>query len=143
MVHLIPVHTTMTATQLSAVYMREIVQLHGLPRSIVSDQDSKFTSKWWRELHRMLGSKLLMSTSFHPQMDGMTEQMNRSIGQIFHTVVHSDQKNWVYRVDLTEFAINASISQTTCFAPFELNNGYLPSMLKEYMAALMAPPGIK
>lgn len=61
----------------------------------------------------MLSSKLLMSTSFHPQTDGMTEQMNRSVGQIFHTEVQSDQRDWFYRVDLTEFAINASISQTT------------------------------
>ncbi len=76
MVHLIPVHTKMTALNLSEIYMCEIVRLHGLPSSIVSDHDSKFTSKWWRELHHMLGSKLLMSTSFHPQTDGMTERMN-------------------------------------------------------------------
>ncbi len=123
--------------------MREIVRLHGLPTSIVSDRDSKFTSKWWRELHRMLGSKLLMSTSFHPQTDGMTERMNRSVGQIFRTEVQSDQWDWFYRVDLTEFTINASISQTTRFAPFELNGGYLPSMLKEYKMQDSALPGIR
>lgn len=143
MVHLIPVHTKMTASNLSEIYMHEIVRLHGLPSSIVSDRDSKFTSKWWRELHRMLGSKLLMSTSFHPQTDGMTERMNRSIGQIFHTAVNPDQKNWVKRVDLTEFTINASISQTTRFAPFELNGGYLPSMIREFRNGEQPPPGVK
>ena len=51
MVHLILVNTRMTATDLSWIYLREIVRLHGLPSSIVSDRDSKFTSKWWRELH--------------------------------------------------------------------------------------------
>ncbi len=51
MVHLIPVHMKMTASQLSGIYMREIVQLHGLLRSIMSNRDPKFTSKWWRELH--------------------------------------------------------------------------------------------
>jgi hypothetical protein len=83
MVHLIPVHTKITATELSWVYCREIVRLHGLPSSIVSDRDSKFTSKWWRELHRILGARLLMSTSFHPQTDGQTERANRNVGQIF------------------------------------------------------------
>ncbi len=83
MVHLIPVHTSMTVRHLFAIYMREIVHLHGLPASIVSDQDLKFTLKWWHELHQMLGSRLLMSTSFHPQTDGMTGRMNRSVGQIF------------------------------------------------------------
>ena len=51
-------------------------QLHGLPTSIISDRDPKFTSKWWHELHRLLGTKLLMSTSFHLQMDGITERAN-------------------------------------------------------------------
>ena len=83
MVHLIPVHTRMTATDLSWIYHREIVHLHGLPSSIVSDRDSKFTSKWWRELHRILGTKLLMSTSFHPQTDSQMERANRNVGQIF------------------------------------------------------------
>ena len=143
MVHLIPVHTTMTAVQLSWIYKREIVRLHGLPNSIVSDRDSKFTSKWWRELHRVLGAKLLMSTSFHPQTDGQTERANRNIGQIFRAVVRHDQKDWVDRVDLTEFAINASIAETTKFAPFELNGGYMPSMMKEIRSDETIPRGIR
>jgi len=127
MVHLVPVHTKITATELSWKYLREIVRLHGLPASIVSDRDSKFTSKWWRSLHKIMGAKLLMSTSFHPQTDGQTERANRNIGQIFRTVVQPDQKNWIDKVNMTEFAINASISETTRYAPFELNGGYMPS----------------
>jgi hypothetical protein len=80
MVHLIPVHMTTTASQLSVIYMHEVVRLHRLLASIISDQDPKFTSKWWLELHRIMGTKLLMSTSFHLQMDGATERANRSIG---------------------------------------------------------------
>jgi len=113
MVHLVPVHTSITATELSWKYLREIVRLHGLPASIVSDWDSKFTSKWWRSLHKIMGAKLLMSTSFHLQTDGQTERANRNIGQIFRTVVQPDQKNWIDKVDMTKFAINASISETT------------------------------
>lgn len=143
MAHLVPVHTTMTARNLSVVYMREIVRLHGLPSSIVSDRDSKFTSKWWRELHRILDARLLMSTSFHPQTDGLTERMNRSIGQIFRAGLRPDQKDWLGRVDPTEFAINASISDTTRYAPFELNGGYLPSMIREIRDPAMAPPGVR
>jgi transposase InsO family protein len=86
MVHLVPVNTTTTASQLSVIYMREIMRLHGLPSSIVSDRDAKFMSKWWRELHRLMGTKLMMSTSFHPQTNGISEQVNRSIAQIFQPV---------------------------------------------------------
>jgi len=131
MVHLIPVHTTMTAVQLSWIYKWEIVWLHSLPNSIVSDCDSKFMSKWWHELHHVLGVKLLMSTSFHPQMDGQMEHANRNIGQIFWAVIQYDQKDWVDRVDLTEFMINVSIAEMMKFAPFKLNGGYMPSMMKE------------
>jgi hypothetical protein len=67
-VHLILVNTHMKASQLSHIYIYlwEVVHLHGLPESIVSDHDPKFMSKWWKELHHLLGVKLLMSTSFHP-----------------------------------------------------------------------------
>ena len=78
-----------------------------------------------------MGAKLLMSTSFHPQTNGQTECINRSIGQIFQSVVSHDQKNWIDKVDMVEFAINSSVSGTTGYAPFELNYGYMPSMIKE------------
>jgi hypothetical protein len=76
MVHLVPVNMTTTASQLSPIFVKEIMCLHGLPSSIVCDQDSKFTSKWWREIHRILDIKILMSTLFHPQTDGITEHAN-------------------------------------------------------------------
>jgi len=143
MVHLIPVHTTMTAKELSWKYLREIVRLHGLPSSIVSDRDSKFTSQWWKELHRILGAKLLMSTSFHPQTDGQTERMNKNIGQILRASICSDQKDWIDKIDLTEFAINSSVSATNRYAPFELNGGYMPSMMKEFRSNETTARGIK
>ena len=126
MVHLIPVNMRTTASQLSTVYMREVVRLHGLPSSIVSDQDPKFMSKWWCELHRIMGTKLLMSTSFHPQMDGATEQANRSVGQMFRAMICPDQKDWVEKFPMIEFAINSSIGRATGLAPFEINYGYMP-----------------
>jgi len=143
MTHLIPVHTSYTAAKLSWIYLREIVRLHGLPSSIVSDRDSKFTSRWWRALHKMMGTKLLMSTSFHPQTDGQTERANRNVAQIFRAIVRHDQKDWVDRVPMAEFAINASVSATTKFAPFELNSGIMPSMMKEIRSDDVLPKGIK
>jgi hypothetical protein len=92
MVHLIPVHTRMKASQLSWIYLQEIVRLHRLLSLIISDRDSKFTSKWWWELHKTLGTWLLISTSFHPQTDGQTERVNCNIGQIFRMIVQHDQK---------------------------------------------------
>jgi hypothetical protein len=128
MVHLIPTTTKVTASQTAWLYIKEIVRLHGVPESIVSDRDVKFTSLFWKELHRILGTRLLMSTSFHPQTDGATERANRSIGQILRSVVSNDQKNWAEKCPMVEFAINSSVSDTTGFSPFELNYGYVPAM---------------
>jgi hypothetical protein len=143
MVHLILVHTQMMAFKLPWIYRHEIVHLHGLPSSIVSDRDSKFILKWWQELHKILGTRLLMSMSFHPQVDGQTEHANRNVGQIFRTVVHADQRDWYDRIDLMEFTINASISETTRYAPFELNRGHMPSMICEIRSDNVIPKGIK
>jgi hypothetical protein len=117
MVHLVPVTINMTASELSWKYLREIVRLYGLPSSIVSDRDSKFTSRWWKELQRILGMKLLMSTSFHPQADGQSERAIHNVNQILCTVVQPDQTDWAEKIDMVEFAINSSISESTGYAP--------------------------
>ena len=67
-----------------------------------------------------------MSTAFHPQMGGATEQANKSVAQILQTVVDNDQKNWSEKCSMTEFAINSSINTTTGYALFKLNYRYMP-----------------
>ena len=71
----------------------------------------------------------MMSTAFHPQMDGATERANRSIGQILRTIVQPDQTDWVEKLPMVKFAINSKISSSTGFAPFELNYGYMPMFI--------------
>ena len=81
-VHLVPTTTTVTAKGVAWIVLKEVVRLHGIPESIVSDRDARFTSIFWRELQNLMGTKLLMSTAFYPQMDGATERANRLIAQI-------------------------------------------------------------
>jgi len=144
MVHLVPIKTTTKALELAWLYVEQVVRLHGLPKSIVSDRDPKFTSKFWREVHRILGTKLKMSTAFHPQTDGASERSIRSVTQILRAMVRPDQMDWTDKVPLTEFAINSAVSSSTGFAPFELNYGYLPSMNTQVqLDSSSAPRGIK
>ena len=95
MVHLVPLHITTTTSELAWMYVREIIWLHGLAETIVSDCDSKFTSHFWRETHKLLGTKLLMSTSFHLQTDGTSEHVIRLVAQILCTIVKPDQRDCV------------------------------------------------
>ena len=127
-VHLVPATTRVTAKEVAWLFLKEVMRLHRVPKSIVSDHDTKFTSTFWRELHRHMGTKLLMSTVFHPQMDSTTEQANCSIGQILRMIINDDQKNWADKCPMVEFALNSSVSATTRFAPFELNQGYMPQV---------------
>lgn len=129
MVHLVPLKRTASAVDVATLVAKEIVRLHGLPDSIVSDRDARFTSTMWRELHRVLGIKLLMSTAFHPQTDGATERANRTVGQMLRALVASDQRNWAQALPMVELAMNSSVSATTGFAPFELNYGWMPKLI--------------
>jgi len=128
MVHLMALKTSVTATEVAERYLRDVVRLHGVASSIVSDRDPRFTSAFWAEIHRLLGTKLMMSTSFHPQTDGATERMNRVINSVLRAVIRPDQGDWCEKLPMVEFAINSSVNKSTGFAPFELNYGYIPTL---------------
>ena len=117
-----------TAKEVAWLFLKEVMRLHRVPKSIVSDCNTKFTSTFWDELHKLMGTKLLMSTVFHPQTDGTTEQANRSIGQILRMIINDDQKHWADRCPMVEFALNSSVNTTTGFTLFELNQGYMPQI---------------
>ena len=86
------------------------MRLHRVPESIVLDYNTKFMLTFWHELHKLMGTKLLMSTAFHPQMDGTTEQANCSIGQILRMIIQDDQKDWAAKFPMVEFVLNSNAS---------------------------------
>ena len=116
------------AKEVAWLFLKEVVRLHGVPKSIVSDHDTKFMSTFWHELHKLMGTKLLMSTAFHPQTDGATESANHSIRQILRMIINDDQSDWAGKCPMVEFALNSSVSATTGFTPFKLNQGYMPQI---------------
>lgn len=128
LVHLIPIKTSTDAAELAYLYIREVVRLHGIAKSIVSDRDPRFTSKFWAEVNRILGKCLLMSTAFHPQTDGATERANQTINAILRAVVNADQSNWVDKLLMAEFAMNSSVNKSTGYTPFDLTFGYIPTL---------------
>jgi len=143
MIHLVPIHTTTTASALAWLYIQEIVRLHGLAETIVSDCDSKFTSKFWHKTHKLLGTKLLMSTSFHPQTNGASEHAICSIAQILRAMVCPDQQDWSEKIPMVEFTLNSAISSSSGFTPFKLNYGYTPTINTSITPELSKVPGVK
>jgi len=79
MAHLIPCRKDMDARQFQEMFLREIFRLHGLPRDIITDRGSIFTSDLWKETTKKLGIERRLSTTFHPQTDGQTERTNSTL----------------------------------------------------------------
>src|SRR5262249_10578739 len=119
---------TDTAKDVARQFIEKIVALHGLPKSIVSDRDSRFTGSFWQALMKKHDTKTLLSSSFHPQTDGQTERMNRTLEQYLRMYVDYRQTNWDELLPLAEFAINNHTSSSTGFSPFYLNYGRNPPM---------------
>jgi transposase InsO family protein len=130
MVHLIPTRMDATAKQVAEVYVKEVIQLHGIPESLVSDRDMKFTSQFWRELSKILGQRLLMSTAYHPQTDRSSERAIQVMSQMLQSVINDHQMNWVEQLPLIEFAMNSAENESTGTTPFEVNYGWLPCIIR-------------
>ncbi|KAG9222581.1 hypothetical protein CCMSSC00406_0000541 [Pleurotus cornucopiae] len=126
MVHLVPSRTTYGSVDVAELIFAEVYKHHGLPRRIVSDRDPLFTARFWQKLHELIGTKLNMSSAYHPQSDGSTERANRTITQMIRQCVNENQKDWVRRLPAIEFAINSARTDSTGFAPFFLNTGRMP-----------------
>ena len=122
--HFVPVKETYGATEIAGVYHDHIFRHQGIPKAIISDRDPRFTAELWQELWEKLGTRLRMSTADHPQTDGQTEVVNRTINHMLRTTLTSD--DWESRLVDIEFAYNSLVNRTTGKSPFEITYGYVP-----------------
>ena len=134
MMHCFPVHTTITGAGTAKIYLDHIFRHYGLPRSIVSDRDPRFNSVFWKELWRLLGTRLAMSVSNHPQTDGQTERANRTLQDILKSMVNANQSDWDQHLISAEFAYNNSVQASTGHTPFYLTYGQHPRMPMTFVA---------
>ena len=94
MAHFIACKKTADAVRVAQLFFKEVYRLHGLPETIVSDRDTRFLSHFWLSLWKMVGTKLNFSSAYHPQTDGQTEVVNRSLRNLLRCLVKDNLKSW-------------------------------------------------
>ncbi|RVW81021.1 Transposon Tf2-12 polyprotein [Vitis vinifera] len=117
--HFLPMKVNFSLDRLASLYVKEIVRMHGVPVSIVSDRDPRFTSRFWHSLQKALGTKLSFSTAFHPQTDGQSERVIQVLEDLLRACILDLQGNWDDHLPLVEFAYNNSFQASIGMAPFE------------------------
>ena len=121
MTHFVATTEGTSVEGLARLLWDNVWKLHGLPESIVSDRRPQFAAELTKELNRMLGIKIKLSTAFHPQTDGQTERMNQELEQYLQFFIENRQKDWLKWLAAAEFAINNKIHMATKVSLFMAN----------------------
>jgi hypothetical protein len=122
--HFIPVKTTYTGPQLAELYILRIVCLHGVPKKIVSNRGTQFTSKFWERLHESMDMKLNFSLTYHPQTDGQTERVNQVLEDMLRACALQYGRSWHKSLPYAEFSYNNSYQESLKMAQFEMLYGW-------------------
>ena len=121
--HFLPVRLDYSMDRLEELYVNEIVWLHGIPLSIVSDRDPRFMSRFWKELQSALGTRLNFSTTFHPQTDGQSERVIQVLEDMLRGYSLDFPGSWDRYISLIEFSYNNNYQSSIGMAPYEALDG--------------------
>ncbi|KAL9993804.1 putative nucleotidyltransferase, Ribonuclease H [Helianthus debilis subsp. tardiflorus] len=117
--HFLAIKETDKFSTLADIYLKEVVSRHGVPTSIISDRDARFTSELWQAMHKAFGSRLDMSTAYHPQTDGQSERTIQTLEDMLRACVIDFGNGWEKHLPLVEFSYNNSYHTSIQAAPFE------------------------
>ena len=130
--HFIPLAHPYSAESVAQAFYTDIVRLYGIPVSMVSDRDPVFTSTFWRELMRMLGTKMRLTSAFHPQSDGQSEAANRVIIMYLRCLTGDRPRDWLRWPPWAEFMFNTAYQTSLKETPFRIVYGRDPPSIRSY-----------
>lgn len=141
--HFMALKHPFTAASVARLFLDHVYQLHGLPKSIISDRDRIFTSRLRQMLVQLVGIHLRMSSSYHPQTDGQTERVNQCLETYLRCFVHSCPTRWRQWLPLAEFWYNTSSHSALGKTSFEVLYGYQPRLLGVDVSAAAPVPELQ
>lgn len=130
--HFVGLRHPFTAPSVAAVFIKKIVRLHGFPATIILDRDRVFMSLFWQELFRAQETALLRSTAYHPQTDGQTEVVNKTLESYLRCFIQGKPRYWAKWLSWAEFWYNTNSHSSTKYSPFEVLYGRPPPSLVRF-----------
>jgi hypothetical protein len=140
--HFIALGHPYTAALVARAFFDNIVRLHGFPLSIASDRDPVFTGSFWRDLFKVAGVKLHMSTTFHPQTDGQSEVVNKTIAMYLRCLIGDRPRVWVDWLPWAEYCHNTAFHSALRTTPFQVVYGRPPPSLLSYTQGTTATDAV-
>ena len=129
---LIPTTTRLSEEQTAHLFYKHIILKHGLPIQVLSDRDPRWRENFWKQVLKALGADRLLSTSHHPQTDGLTEATNKTIVTSLRKFVNENLDNWSEILPALESAYNSTIHRSTGYTPFYLLHGHEMNLPKNF-----------
>ncbi|CAJ2644751.1 unnamed protein product [Trifolium pratense] len=139
----IPLKTDYTSRSVAEAFMHHIVKLHGMPKSIVSDWDKVFTSQFWQQLFKLQGTSLTMSSAYHPQTDGQSEVLNKTLELFLRCFTFNKPTAWFKALAWSEFWYNTAFQTSIGMTPFKALYGRDPPTLVRYQPQTTDPPTVQ
>jgi hypothetical protein len=121
--HFITFHTNYNVQKYVGIYIARMLCLHRVPKTIISDRGSQFIAHFWDQLDTSLGTHLIHSSAYHPQMDGQTERVNQLLKDMLRTSVLEHPGSWDQNLPWAEFSYNNSYQESIKMTPFEVLYG--------------------
>lgn len=131
--HFLPLSHPYSAAIVAEAFIQGVFKLHGMPKTIISDRDPLFLSTFWEAFFRAQGTELCKSTAYHPQSDGQTENLNRSLEQYLHCVTGERPTEWLKDLPWAEWWYNTNYHSAIQMTPFQAVYGYTPPRIELYL----------